>query len=81
MNGQVKITNVAGCIKIEEVGGANFEFQAINFQSARSSFKACSKDLDDDIISITKVKINPPQIVSQFLSDWVVIWNWYTHTS
>ena len=69
MNGQGKFTNVAGCIKIEEVGGANFEFQAINFQSARSSFKTCSKDLDDDIISITKVKINPPQIVSQFLSD------------
>ena len=69
MNGQKLITDVAGCIKIEEVGGANFEFQAINFQSARSSFKTCSKDLDDDIISITKVKINPPQIVSQFLSD------------
>ena len=69
MNGQGKFTNVAGCIKIEEVGGANFEFQAINFQSARSSFKACSKDLDDDIISIAKVKIDSPQIVSQFLGD------------
>ena len=69
MNGQGKITNVAGYIEIEEIGGANFKFQAINIQSARSSFKTCSKDLNDDIISITKVKIDSPQIVSQFLGD------------